>query len=204
MTIYTKKTPHLFDVSVEPIQMLIGQNLTWMDNVYGIVEKLTDKKGKKSHTLPNIFFGDRYTQLLPCRELGNFCFFSLNDPQVVDSKKTNLVTSPYSLIFWYNIEELKKEYPEWDKFNINERILSLLSQSHLNGVKYTIDNVYGDPSNIFKGFDYDFTDNQSLMYPYAGLRIDGKLRATLSCYQSIYRDGDYNEDYNEDFDIKKI
>lgn len=185
MNIYIKANPHLFDKCIEPIQRELGQRLGWLDNVFGITERLTEKKGKKTFSTPNMFVGDRYIQVLPCRELGNFCFFALNDPQTIWSKSENVLMAPYSLIFWYDVASLTKEKGWRNKEYIKEQILGVLRQFHLCDVTYSVDDIYDEASNIFKGYDYDFVSNQSMMQPYAGLRIDGELRVNIGCLNSL-------------------
>ena len=49
---------------------------------------------------------------------------------------------------------------------------------------------------------YDFTENQYMMFPYAALRIDGTISASIPCWHhGFVGDGDFsNRDYNDDYD----
>ena len=72
-----------------------------------------------------------------------------------------------------------------DKFEkrreqIKAQILGLLTSARFPWL--TITKIYERPENIFSDFNYDYTNNQFLMSPYAGLRIDGEMKVRVPCY----------------------
>lgn len=203
MKVYIREDARLFDAAVAQIQMRIATNLGWLDNVFGLAESLTERKEGRAFTSANIYTRKgRYIQVMPCRELGNFCFFYLRDPQEIWDKSSSVVKSPFSVVFWYNVDEVSSSPQRRNKEAVKEQIVAVLGQFHLRGVSYTLTDLWEQPKNVFKGYDYDPTINQFLMHPYGGLRIDGELRVNVPCMQELF--GDFNSDYNTDFDINRI
>jgi hypothetical protein len=60
----------------------------------------------------------------------------------------------------------------------------------LHSPYFTIDKIYENPRNVFSDFSYDHTNNQFLMHPFTGIRIDGVLTARTECMHRRTDDGD--------------
>lgn len=176
-----KSDPRLFDKEVLKIQNALADAFAWLDHSIGICETLTDVKEGKRFTSANLYKGGgEYEQIMPCRELGNFSFFVLRDPQEVRSG--SLVKSPFSLIVWYDTRKVSLAHDERNTEQIKGQILGVLSGLHLNPA-IEITKVYEKPQNVFADYSYDYTSNQFLMSPYAGLRIDGVMYAKIPCFE---------------------
>lgn len=189
-----KTNPRLFDLGVAKIQKLLASNLPFLDYSFGICEKLTEIKGGKKYTSANLYIGNnKYRLIMPCKELGNFSFFMLKDPQSVVSKDNRLLKSDFSLILWYDTREILTREYEKNKEAVKVILINTLTDKEFASW-ITIKKIYERAENIFSDFSYDFINNQFLMSPYAGIRIDGEMMVRVPC--SI---GDYNTDFNEDF-----
>lgn len=189
-----KTNPKLFDLAVSKLQTLLANNLPWLDYSFGICEKLTDIKNGQKFTSANLYIGkNKYKQIMPCSELGNFSFFMLKDPQEVVSKDKRLIKSGFSFILWYDVRETPIGTDERDREAVKVLVLNVLGRNETCSW-VSLKKIYERPENIFADFTYDFTNNQYLMSPYAGLRIDGEMIVRVPC--GI---GDYNIDFNFDF-----
>ena len=176
-----KTNPKMFDLAVLPIQKALAANLPWLDHAIGICEQLTDIKNKKPFNFAALYLSnEQYEQIMPCEELGNFSFFYLRDPQVTMPKDRNLVKSPYSLIFWYDLRQVLPEGDERNREEIKGQIMGVLNRLHLAGFEIT--RIYEKPDNVFSDFSYDPQQNRNLMHPFAGLRIDGIMTARADCF----------------------
>lgn len=186
-----KTNPKLFDFAAKQVQEALGR-LPWFDHCFGLMEKLTEVKDGKKFSSANLYVGKgEYEQIMPCAEIGNFSFLMLRDPQTI-SRDANLITSPYSLIIWYDMRKVSLPTDERDREAIKAQILGILNTRRFPWL--TITRIYERPENIFSDFSYDFTNNQFLMSPYAGLRLDGEMKVRVPCYQ-----GDFNDDFNNDY-----
>lgn len=176
-----KSNPVLFDREVLKIQKALADNLTWLDHAIGICETLTEVKDGKSFTSANLYKGNgQYELIMPCKELGNFAFFTLRDAQEV-LNGGRLVKSPFSLIIWYNMMQVSPSADERNTEQIKGQILDIINGLHMMP-SLELTKVYEKPKNVFADYSYDHIQNQFLMSPYAGLRIDGVIYASVPCF----------------------
>nr|DAT75922.1 MAG TPA: hypothetical protein [Caudoviricetes sp.] len=174
-----KTDPKMFDLAVLPIQKALAANLPWLDHAIGICETLTDVKNGKRFTSANVYVGNgQYEQIMPCEEIGNFSFFTLRDPQEIASK-ANLIKTPISLIIWYDMRKVSLPVDERNTEAVKGQILGILSGAHLANFKTS--RIYEKPQNVFADFSYEHTNNQYMMSPFAGLRIDGVIETRIPC-----------------------
>lgn len=179
--IVTRTNPKLFDKEVYKIQNALADALPWLDHVFGICESLTDIKEGRRFTSANLYRGrGKYEQIMPCAELGNFAFFTLRDPQEIGKNKM-LIKSPFSLIVWYDTRKVSLPLDERNTEEIKGQILGVLTATRFSNMAIT--KIYEKPQNVFADYSYDHTDNQYLMSPYAGLRIDGYIEAYIPCVE---------------------
>lgn len=189
-----KTNPKLFDLAVSQLQTALGDNLPWLDYSFGLCERLTDiKDGRKFHSANLYLGGGRYEQIMPCDELGNFSFFYLRDTQNFSTNE-RVIKSPFSLIIWYNLDKVSLATDERNREAIKEQILGILKQ-RLFSSWLTLSKIYEKTESIFADFSYEHTNNQFLMSPYAGLRIDGEIKVIRPCEQ-LYVETWYLKDKN--------
>ena len=132
MKVYIKEDSRLFDASVAQIQLQLAQNIGWLDNIFGLTERLTERKDGKTFTSANIYTNKgRYIQVMPCAELGNFCFFYLRDPQKVWEKSASVLKSPFSVVFWYDVDKVSSSPAKRNREAVKEQIMAVLGRFHL-------------------------------------------------------------------------
>ena len=198
-----KTNPQMFDRVVLPIQRALANAFPWLDHSIGICEFLTSTKEKKRYNYAALYIGGgEYEQVMPCEELGNFSFFYLRDPQTFGAKDTNLVRSPFSLVFWYNLMEVSPEADERNREQIKGQIMGVLNRLSIAGLEIT--RIYEKPDNVFSDFSYDQTDNRFLMHPFTGLRIDGFMTARADCFKYPNEEvgnGSFNNSFDASSDL---
>lgn len=168
----------MFDKAVKPLQEYLADKLPWLDHSIGFCEVLSMIDNRKKITTANLYLGSgEYERIEPCEELGNFCFCMLKDPQ--DKIGSNLISAPFSLIFWYDVDKVSSAIDERNREAVKGQILSVLQS--FRSPYFTFNRIYEKPQNIFNEFSYDFLQNQHLMQPYAGIRIEGTIRAEIPC-----------------------
>ena len=96
-----KAKPRLFDIVIGEIQDGLAENVGWLDHIFGKAERLVKMVNGKRFYSPNIYIGNNdYMEISPDSNIGNYCFFTLDDPQKViyqRGDKNELKTS-FSLI----------------------------------------------------------------------------------------------------------
>lgn len=176
--------PVLFDKAVADMQNELGAKIGWLDHIFGICEKNTRVIDGRNYDVATVYTGDnQYAQIEPCDGLGNFCFFYLRDPQEMVRNFERRMRSPLSAIFWYDMRLAGGSPDERNREAVKAQILSVLTEAHLPGGTFVWSRIYEEPRNVFADFSYDYVDNQFLMSPFAGFRIDGELYADIPCYE---------------------
>lgn len=178
--------PELLDSIIANIQKGLAENIGWLDYVFGRAERLVkfDANNRKIYT-PNVYVGgNEYMEISPSSEIGNFCFFWVDDPQNVSwEAKINVgIKTNFSLIFWFNFNRIYNSADQRNKEELKKQILDVLNGGFwLKKGRITVNRIYELSENIFRGFSMDETENQFLMQPYGGFRFEGMLKVSESC-----------------------
>lgn len=182
--VHKKSDARLLDRVIENIQDGLS-TISWFDHIFGKAERLvTEINGKRYYT-PNIYLGNNeYEQLMPDNTgLGNYCFFTLDDPQDVlwQIGDRNRLKSPFSLIVWVDMRTIE-EKDERNTEMVKQEILRVLNGGlWMRDGRVRIERVYEKAENVFSAYTIDEVDNQYLMAPYCGWRFVGTLTATDTC-----------------------
>lgn len=178
--------PELLDSIISNIQKGLAENIGWLDYVFGRAERLVkfDTNNRKIYT-PNVYVGgNEYMEISPSSDIGNFCFFWVDDPQNVSwEAKINVgIKTNFSLIFWFNFNRIYNSADQRNKEELKKQILDVLNGGFwLKKGRITVNRIYELSENIFRGFSLDETENQFLMHPYGGFRFEGMLEVSESC-----------------------
>lgn len=182
--IYVKENPHLFDKVITEIEQGIEARIPWMDNIFGRAETLTKEQNGKRYKSPNWYkSNDEYIQLLPDdMQLGNYCFFVLNEPNEIDNEQGNtaLLKTDFAVIFWLDMRRAETEDTR-DTEGIKEDILSVLNSVLLREGRVKFNRIYERPENVFRGYDYDIVDNQFMMSPFVAFKFEGEMLIKETC-----------------------
>ena len=182
-TVYRKTNPHLFDVAIDEIQTALDNECSWLNTIFGRCERLVKEiNGNKYYTANWHKAGNDYIWIAPDEGLGNFCFFVLDEPTDLENYFAGDVTRStigFSLIVWCDLRTIGEGR---DTEAVKEELLQILNgRTHLRSGRMTIDKVYERAENVFREFDYDEIDNQFMMHPFAGFRIEGELIVDTLC-----------------------
>lgn len=169
---------------------LIG-NLPWLDAAFGRAQRLVrNTPSGRRITTPNVYAGTKgkvndYIEVSPDAEIGNFSFFAIEEPQdILPGVGQREFRIPFGLIVWFdcrrafnsatnrNIEALKLDVLRV----LSGRTGFALEQGHIE-----VTRIYEQAMNIYRGFSLDEVDNQFLMHPYGGFRIEGYLYFLEEC-----------------------
>lgn len=186
------KDPVMLDAVIADIQAGLVSTLPWLDVAFGRAQRLTKVMGGKRIVTPNVYCGgwnghgaNDYIEVSPDSKIGNFSFFEIEDPQTIDAGTwAREVKAPFGLVFWL---DLARVYGEADNRNteaLKAQVLRLLSGRdgwHLAAGRIRVARIYERPENIYRGYTLSEIDNQFLMHPYYGMRLDGILEYEEPC-----------------------
>lgn len=176
--------PELIDRVIADIQKGLADNIGWLNYAFGRAQRLVKAINGKSYFTPNVYAGgNEYLEVSPDANIGNFCFFQIDDPQYMDwqPKIRGAIRCGYSLIFWHDLRTI----PGTDGRNteiVKAEVLKVLNGGFwLKSGRVNVTRIFEQAENIYRGYSLDEVDNQYLMHPYAGFRITGELYINESC-----------------------
>lgn len=177
--------PRLFDRPIQDLQKSIARRLLFMDHVFGRCERLAKVIDGRTVYSPNVYKGkDEYILLTPDNtDLGNYSFFVAEEPETMVSAFgiSGRIKAPFSLVVWVDLRTIEEK----DARNVYELELKVLDAIASPGVLrhggLEVSRVYHRAENVFTGFTLDEVDNQFMMSPFAGLRIELELWVDEDC-----------------------
>ena len=179
------KEARLFDRPIQDMQRSIGEKLLFMDHIFGRCERLIKEvEGKRIYS-PNVYKGnDEYILLTPDNtDLGNYCFFVREEPEqfAVDAGLHSRLRAPFSLVVWADLRTIEDE-DQRNVYDLELKVLDAISSpGTLKSGGITVSRVYHRAENVFDGFTLDEVQNQFLMSPFFGLRVQFELWVDEDC-----------------------
>lgn len=178
----------LFDRPIQNLQDALGK-VSYLNHIFGRAERLVKEiDGRRVYT-PNVYFRrNNYILLTPdARALGNYCFFVREEPERmgVSMGLQSRMHAPFSLVVWVDMRTVSTT-DNRNVYQFERDILDAISTPGVlkkGGLKVT--NIYHTAEKVFDGFSLDEVDNQFLMSPYCGIRIQMEIWIDEDCTNQI-------------------
>lgn len=178
------KSPKLFDRVIGELQQGLKDRLSWLDYSFGRAERLVKTVDGVRVYSPNVYVGNNDYELVTpdTVKIGNYSFFVMEEPQEVASPLHDNVRikSQFSLIVWLDMRTISDD-DERNTEAVKEEILLALEDIILRKGRFEVTRIYERAENVFAGFTLDEVDNQYMMAPYYGVRIQGTITITNDC-----------------------
>lgn len=183
--------PEMADAIIAEIQQGLKENIPWLDIAFGRAERIVKQIEGRTLYLPAIYTGDglspnEYIELSPDSQIGNFSFFWMLDPQRLSwmPKIPGVVKAPFALIFWFDLRRVYKVKDNRNIMSLEAEVLRVLNgKFKIASGSLSINRIYHLAENIYREFTLTEIDNQFLMHPYAGFRLEGELIYEELCYE---------------------
>lgn len=184
--------PVMLDAIIGEIQQGLIEKISWLDAAFGRAQRLSKIVNGKRIITPNVYCGgwqghgpNDYIEVSPDSQIGNFCFFEIDDPQTIDAGPwAREIKAPFGLIFWLDLSKIYCFDNNRNTEQLKAEILHVLNGRagwHLKEGRIVVNRIYERAENIYRGYTLTEIDNQFLMHPYAGFRFDGLLEFTELC-----------------------
>lgn len=177
------QSPELIDRVLQEVRKGLKERLVWLDHAFGRVQRLSREINGKNYRVPGIYVDKNdYLEVLPDSRIGNFSFFTIDDPQTMlwEPNVRGSLKAKYSLIFWFDLRKIPgAEHRNSER--VKSDILKALNDLKLSCGRIDVEQIYEQAENIYKGFTIQEIDNQFLMHPFAGFRFTGILNINESC-----------------------
>lgn len=176
--------PKLIDAVIGGIQPQLLARLSWLDYSFGRAQKIVKEVKGKRLLIPSVYAGkNNYFETTPDQNIGNFCFWWIEDPQEVYQQPWPVqLKVKFSLIFWFNLAKVYNENSNRDTESLKLQVIeSLLQHVRVRDGSITLNRVYEQAENIYRGFTLDEANNQFLIHPFSGFRFEGVLTINNLC-----------------------
>lgn len=190
----TISNPVMIDKIIAELQQGLTDNISWLDVCFGRAQRLTKIVKGRTYTTPNVYCGgwnghgeNDYIEVSPDDKIGNFAFFVTDDPQTIEVGGVawaRTLSSPFALIVWFDLRHVFSQPSNRNTELLKAQVLRLLAGRmgwHLTEGRIEVTRIYDQSQNIYKGFTLTETENQFLMHPYGGFRIEGTLYYDEPC-----------------------
>jgi len=180
------KNPTIPILSVKGIDakiQLIQEKMSfaWLENAYGIADKLVDKDEK---VIPGVYESDTIDPIIltPSDLHSAFCFWVAGDSEIEDEPGmiTPIHTYPVSCIFYIDVKRVATDYKITGS-KIREDIHNFFRTLHFNG-QLTSTGSTEDYAEIYAEFDVEDIDSMWTEYPKWAIRVNFDLSFRYSCY----------------------
>lgn len=183
----------MLDAALADIQGGLVENLSWLDVAFGKAQRLVKEVNGKRIITPNVYCGNwnghgpnDYIEVSPDSKIGNFSFFVIDDPQTIDAGTwARSIRAPFSLIVWFDLRRVYKQEANRNTEYLKAEVLRVLAGRtnwHPTMGLIQVNRIYEQNENIYRGYSLSEVDNQYLMHPFGGFRIDGILEYEELCF----------------------
>ena len=177
----------LADAVIYSICKVLSDECGWLNYIFGKADRITNVQNGRKSVIPAYYlYNGEYVNLCPDDISGNYCFFTLDDPQSTELSKSQinvLYRTPFSLIVWV---DWRTVYDEKDSEALKNDLLTILNRKGICKIgSFTINRIYERAENVWSGFTIDETKNQCMMSPFGGFRFTGELIVRTSCNEII-------------------
>ena len=188
--------PVMLDAVIGEIQTGLTDNISWLDAAFGRSQRLTKMMNGKRIVTPNVYCGgwnghgpNDYIEVSPDSKIGNFTFFEIEDPQTITPGPwAREIKTPFGLIVWVDLTRVYNTDVNRNTERLKADILHVLNGRagwHLTNGRIVVSRIWERVENIYKGYTLSEIDNQFLMHPYWGMRVDGFLEYNELCHVDI-------------------
>lgn len=172
--------PKLLDASLLEIQTVLSERLPWLDFAYGKAQRLVRIVNEREEYYPGVYTGgEEHADVRPNDQIGNFSFFDVDKNQEIESsdRRSYDIKTKAGLVFWFNYKTI---YPDdWEarsldnvRFEVLEVLRTLVVQKSQVKVLGTVE----DAASMYPGYRNREVDDQFLMRPFGGFRVNLSLR----------------------------
>ena len=188
--------PVMLDAVIGEIQTGLTDNISWLDAAFGRAQRLTKMMNGKRIVTPNVYCGgwnghgpNDYIEVSPDSKIGNFTFFEIEDPQTITPGPwAREIKTPFGLIVWVDLTRVYNTDANRNTESLKAEILHVLNGRagwHLTNGRIVVNRIWERVENIYKGYTLSEIDNQFLMHPFWGMRVDGLLEYNELCHVDI-------------------
>ncbi len=162
----------ILDKILEDFGQKLNDKLSWLNEVYGIAVQ-SEAKAPRMHT-----GNGEYVTILPDDKKGNYAFFDIVPEYLFDhfTKHTSTVIRVrFGLVIWCDLRTVYADPQDRTNSQLKTDVLKVMERISLKYGEYVLTFMSDEAFRIFARYAKSDFQDKYLMFPYAGLRIDGNL-----------------------------
>lgn len=185
------------DIAVKEIGDYLLSEIEWLDNFYGVAERVVEGKGEsniRSKPYYDISFpavynptNNTYTKLFPSKELGNYGYFESEYRYKLTHKAgvdDYILHIKGKFIFWWDYRDFGNGWENISQHEVSDRICSLLTAKRFKlaeGMELLAVNFR--VQEIFDDHDHEEVKQQFAIRPYGlvGIEVVFKIKKSQIC-----------------------
>lgn len=173
--------PKLIDVALLEIQAALTDNVSWLNHAFGKAQRLTEVKEKRQVRFPAVYIGkEDYLKVFPDSHIGNFSFFDVEDGQEVahmGGRRVQDYKTKMGLIVWFDFRTVYES--DWERRtveNAKSEVIDAIKAMTLVHSQIRMTKTWERAEKIYRDYTDKEIDNQFLMRPFGGFRIDMDIK----------------------------
>ena len=125
----------MLDRVIGDIQQGLVDNISWLNAAFGRSQRLTKMMNGKKIVTPNVYCGgwnghgeNDYIETSPDSKIGNFSFFEIEDPQIIDAGPwARQIKAPFGLIVWFDLTRVYNTATNRNTEKLKAQILHVMN-----------------------------------------------------------------------------
>lgn len=174
----------LQDSAVAGINAKLSERLEWLTTAYGIIVKKPNEKGLYPAIETSVKDSAEYLSMLPDSHLGNYSYWDVMDGASME-KKGDFIWLKFQagLVFWGDLRNVygTNDWKLRNTLNVLSDVADAIRMENFGTSRIKTLKQWTESTNIYKGYYIKEVNNQHLMRPYFGFRIECEIINTQPC-----------------------
>lgn len=187
-TVTAPTSAKILDRAFAAIQTTLEAQLSWLTTAYGKAERRVRMKDGREAFYPAVYANALdYLAVFPDSHLGEFCFFDVADGYRFDPFRFgsySKIRAEFGIVFWFDFRNVYTSPTNWQERtnqHVITEVLAALRAFSTPSIHLQCNQVWERAENIYQGYTHREIDNQFLMRPYGGFRIDCEAYFNEDC-----------------------
>jgi hypothetical protein len=175
------------DNVIQNIQQKVKASLSWIDQSFGLTDRIVEERNEKPYVFPAIFQeGMDPVSMMPSDEWSNFCFWTKEPEVKIEGGNHRMLLGTYTVncIFYVDIKRTSSlNYKTAKTYMVND-ILNFFNTVQAGAQMELVSFIEDDITEVYKGFTLSEVDNRLKMYPKWACKVTCQINVWEPCYSA--------------------
>lgn len=185
-TIPTVTDPELLDAVLLEMQTAFSSGLSWLGNAYGKAQRLIKNQEGTTIFYPAVYAGGvEYLNMFPDEHLQNHVWFDVDETETGTLYNTGQfrMEMQIGIVFWFDFKTVFSDWESRTIEHVKRQVMDILGPFHFttNAASFEFTGFKERAANIYSSYTHREINNQFLMRPYGGFRVEGIIQYNMKC-----------------------